>query len=193
MIGYVSKWWQPIHFPILVTFSMKNINSLLHKTPEMQKCAYLLSACDSINAPRLIHHPWSQNFVTNRCGATPNTFPDSLLDGESGEVFEFALHLFVTTFLWSWVINQPWRILAYMRSEGGRIFAYMCSEGRRICRYMQQGVNCDPHTGSMAWTSLRRMVQTQMIDSYAVSHNTPDPWRPHQATSLPLTCPLLTC
>ena len=43
--------------------------------------------------------------MTNRCRATPNTYPDSPLDGESGEVFGFALHLFVTKIKASRAIN----------------------------------------------------------------------------------------
>ena len=37
--------------------------------------------------------------MTNTCRANPNTSADSPSDGESGEVFGVALHLFVTKFL----------------------------------------------------------------------------------------------
>ena len=37
--------------------------------------------------------------MTNRCTANPNTSPDAPSNGESGEVFGFALHQLVTKFL----------------------------------------------------------------------------------------------
>ena len=64
--------------------------------------------------------------VTNRCRANPNTSPDSPLDGESGEVFGFAPHLFVTKLLGSWVMNQPWHILASYASGGKLHFDIIC-------------------------------------------------------------------
>ena len=112
---YVSSVHETPHLRMTAFF-----NPLLHKKPNAPtfwmhlspEYAYLLNAYDAKKCQGwfIIHDP--NNFVTNRCRATPNTSPDSPLDGESGEMFGFAPHLFVTKFLRSWVMNQPWRILA---------------------------------------------------------------------------------
>ena len=59
------------------------------------------------NVPRMIHHQWPEEFVTNRCIANPNTSPDSPSNGDSEE-FGFALHLFVTKIEASRVMDYPW-------------------------------------------------------------------------------------
>ena len=74
-------------------------------------------------------------FVTNRCGPTPNTSPDSLSNGESGEVFGVALHLFVTKLLGSWVMNQPWRLCGIICVQKVGAFSVVCSKG----------LNCSVH------------------------------------------------
>ena len=67
--------------------------------------------------------------MTNRCGATPNTSPDSPSNGESGEVFGVALHLFVTQFLGSWVMNQPWCLCSVICVEMVGAIGVLCSKG----------------------------------------------------------------
>ena len=62
--------------------------------------------------------------MTNRVWANLNASPDSPSDGESWEVFGFALHLCVTKLLGSWVIDQPWHILA---SYAFRRYAHLAS------------------------------------------------------------------
>ena len=81
--------------------------------------------------------------MTNRCRATPNTSPDSPSEGESGEVFGVALHLFVTKFLGSWVMNQPWRFCGVICVQKvGAFWRQMHSEGMCIWYFMQQRDNC---------------------------------------------------
>ena len=65
--------------------------------------------------------------MTNRCRANPNTPPDSPLDGESGEVLGFALHLFVTKLQASIVIDYPWRNLTSYAQKVGA-FGILCIE-----------------------------------------------------------------
>ena len=92
--------------------------------------------------------------MTNRCRATPNTSPDSPSNGESGEVFGIALHLFDTKLLGSWVMNQPWRFCGVMHSEGRCILA--SNAFRRWAPFgvfMQQRVNCDLHASVGAISS----------------------------------------
>ena len=62
----------------------------------MPKCAYPPNAYDAKMRQGwfITHDP--KNFVTNMCRANPNTSPHSPLDEESGDVFGFALHVFVT-------------------------------------------------------------------------------------------------
>ena len=77
----------------------------------------------------ITHDP--KNFVTNRCRATPNTSPDSRLDGVSGEVFGVALHLFVIKYRpleWWITLGAIWR---YMHWEGRCIQNHMHWEGGR--------------------------------------------------------------
>ena len=88
----------------------------------------------------ITHYP--KNFVTNRCRANPNTSPDSPFDGESGEVFRFALHLLVTKFFGPWVMNQPWHIRGVICvPKVGAFWHEMHSEGRCIWCFIQQRVN----------------------------------------------------
>ena len=101
------------------------------------ECTYLLNAYDG-----KLHQGYSNTleayiFVTNKYRATPNTSPDSPSNGESGEMFGVALHLFVIRFLGSWVMNQPWRLCgvicvqkvgAFWRQKVGA-FGVLCSKG----------------------------------------------------------------
>ena len=72
-------------------------------------------------------------FVTNGCRATPDTFPDSPSNAESGEVFGVALHLFVTKFFGPWVMNQPWLICGVICiQKAGAFWCQMQSKGMGI-------------------------------------------------------------
>ena len=87
--------------------------------------------------------------MTTRCSANPNTSPDSPSNRESGEVFGVALHLFVTKFLGSWVMNQPWRFCGVICVQKvGAFWRQMHSEGMCI------GVLCSNGliVSSKGWT-----------------------------------------
>ena len=75
------------------------------------ECTYLLNEYDAKLHQGKSITPEAYIFVINRCRVTPNTSPDSPSNGESGEVFGVALHLFVTKLLGSRVMNQPWHNL----------------------------------------------------------------------------------
>ena len=86
----------------------------------------------------IAHDP--KNLVINRCRANPNTSPDSLLDGESREVFGFALHLFVTRLKASIVMDYLGAIWRHMRSERLCIRHHMHSaRGRHLASNAAKG------------------------------------------------------
>ena len=83
--------------------------------------------------------------MTNTCRANPNTSPDSPLDGESEEVFGFALHLFVkalgvmgdeSTLVYFGVICVQ-RVGAFYRHMKVNAFGIICSKGLTIYMTMQ--------------------------------------------------------
>ena len=110
----------------------------------------------------------------------PNTSPDSPLNGESGEVFGVVLHLFVTKFLGSWVINQHWHICGIIcLQKVGAFWHQMHSEGGCIWCFMQQRVKIIPRklwchfprwedpmvrTYSVRWLRCRRLSINQLIN-----------------------------
>ena len=83
----------------------------------------------------ITHYP--KNFVTNRCRANSNTSPDSALDGESGEVFRFALHLFVAKLQASVVIDYPW---CYLATYAFRRYVHLASYA--FSRWASFGIIC---------------------------------------------------
>ena len=79
--------------------------------------------------------------MTNRCRANPDTSPNSPADGESREVFGFALHLLVTVLgvMGAKTTLVHFGIICVQRV--GAFWCHMHSEGMRIWCFMQQRVN----------------------------------------------------
>ena len=97
-----------------------------------------------------------QNFVTNRCGANPNTSPDSPSDEESEVVFGFAPHLFVTKLQASRVMDYPWCNLA---SYVFRRYVHLASYA--FSRWASFGIKCSK--GLMSSTSNCRVKKIKDI------------------------------
>ena len=85
--------------------------------------------------------------MTNRCRANPNNSPDSPSNGESGEVFGFALHLFVTKLQASVVIDYP---RCNVASYAFRRYVHLASYASS--RWASYGVKCSK--GLTAWPKL---------------------------------------